>query len=325
MPEIYSLSYCIPDEYIITDEEFLKNVMKKTKIIADIIPSKLETYRFGAEDESAYYNLYKSSFFAYTMKKGGWDCLRHYEIMASGCIPIFPDLAHCPTDTMYVFPKHLVMEANRELLPWNHMKIVKYCWYALKLLDYMRKRLSCSAVATGFLYNMQSQLGLNRPIQKILMIQGHRGVNYSRELLWIGVKRKLQMDGGAAIDWPKIQSIYNDIDTVTRKNLYGFGYTYSGKLEQDYVFIEETVREWIRQKKWDVVVYGKVGPDEGSEGTLPNMPLWDEVSKVYSRNEIAFIYGGDGMQDMLWENKYSRHLWHHEQFGVCFVREYKTI
>jgi hypothetical protein len=325
MPNIYSLSYCIPDEYIVSDAEFLSGVMRKTKIIADIIPGKLETYRFGADDETAYYDLYKSSFFAYTMKKGGWDCLRHYEIMASGCIPIFPDLAHCPTDTLFVFPKQLIMEANRELLPWKHHKIIKYCWYVLRILDHMRKTLSCSAVASTFLYNMQREARLTRPIQKILLIQGHTGVNYSRELLWIGVKRHLQQQGGVAIDWPKIGSIYTDIDVESRRKLYGFGYTYSGKLEQDYVFIEETVREWIRQKKWDVVVYGKVGPDEGPQGSFPNMPLWDEVSRVYSAGEIAFIYGGDGMQDMLWENNYSRHLWGNQSRAVCFVREYKTI
>lgn len=32
-----------------------------------------------------------SSFFGLTCKRGGWDCMRHYEIMASGALLLFRD------------------------------------------------------------------------------------------------------------------------------------------------------------------------------------------------------------------------------------------
>jgi hypothetical protein len=34
--------------------------------------------------------------------------MRHYEIMGNGCIPLFPDIAHCPRFIMMRFPKALV-------------------------------------------------------------------------------------------------------------------------------------------------------------------------------------------------------------------------
>jgi hypothetical protein len=29
-------------------------------------------------------------------KKGGWDCLRHYEIIGNGCMPYFENIEKCP-------------------------------------------------------------------------------------------------------------------------------------------------------------------------------------------------------------------------------------
>lgn len=89
---IYPLSYCIPDECIVDDSQ-LDN---KNYEIAPLVPGNRSTYLFGANQEEEYNTMYKTSLFAHTMKKGGWDCLRHYEIMANGCIPIFKDLEHCP-------------------------------------------------------------------------------------------------------------------------------------------------------------------------------------------------------------------------------------
>ncbi|MFK7954577.1 MAG: hypothetical protein AB8B96_00650 [Lysobacterales bacterium] len=41
------------------------------------------------DTESDYYNDLAQSRFGITMKKGGWDCMRHYEIAANHCVPVF--------------------------------------------------------------------------------------------------------------------------------------------------------------------------------------------------------------------------------------------
>lgn len=81
----------------------LKSPVIKEKQLASLIPGNMSTYIY--KDEDTYYNDYNISNFAITSKKSGWDCLRHYEILASNCIPLFFNLKNCPEHTMINFPK----------------------------------------------------------------------------------------------------------------------------------------------------------------------------------------------------------------------------
>lgn len=45
------------------------------------------TYSYSYDTEAEYNKQYSESYFAVSSKKAGWDCLRHYEIIAAGCIP----------------------------------------------------------------------------------------------------------------------------------------------------------------------------------------------------------------------------------------------
>ena len=40
-------------------------------------------------EEDSYREELATSYFAVTMKKAGWDCMRHYEIASNGCVPCF--------------------------------------------------------------------------------------------------------------------------------------------------------------------------------------------------------------------------------------------
>ena len=51
----------------------------KIQEYASCIPGQPETYIF--KDEKSYYEDYQKSFYGVTMKKAGWDCMRHYEIL----------------------------------------------------------------------------------------------------------------------------------------------------------------------------------------------------------------------------------------------------
>lgn len=130
--EANSISFAIPEEKIVTD------VPNKNELFAHIIPGDMSTYIF--DDESSYYEDYKTSYYGKTWKKGGWDCLRHYEILLNGCIPYFTDIDDCPVNTMFNFPKNIVKETNiyaeKSLIHPNYNEIV------LELLDYTRKNLT---------------------------------------------------------------------------------------------------------------------------------------------------------------------------------------
>lgn len=104
---VYPISFSVPDEKIVKDTtQILKN-----KKLANYIPASPGT-GYIYNDESDYYNDYRTSFFARTHKKGGWDCMRHYEILANYCLPHFPDLINCPKHTMENFPKEMIHYAN---------------------------------------------------------------------------------------------------------------------------------------------------------------------------------------------------------------------
>ena len=49
---------------------------------------------FDAEED--YYADLRASRFGVTTKRAGWDCLRHYELAANGCVPCFRDLDRKP-------------------------------------------------------------------------------------------------------------------------------------------------------------------------------------------------------------------------------------
>ena len=57
-------------------------------------PAARQLYVFSNEEN--YYNDMSSSWFGLTCMKGGWDSLRHYEIMASGTCLLFRDYKDKP-------------------------------------------------------------------------------------------------------------------------------------------------------------------------------------------------------------------------------------
>jgi hypothetical protein len=116
--------------------------LQKKKLYADLIPGRLETYVYTCENE--YYRGYSESVYGITVKKAGWDCLRHYEILANRCVPFFPKLEQCPEFTLHSFPKEILLETNRyaeimKLHP-NHDEISDY------LYDYTCKFLTTKSV-----------------------------------------------------------------------------------------------------------------------------------------------------------------------------------
>lgn len=104
--KVYPISFAFPKEKINLYPEV------KIKIFSSIIPGEttLGTYKFL--DEESYYKEYSQSYFALTMKKSGWDCMRHYEIISNKCIPIFKNIEHCPTETMKTLPKEMFLKVN---------------------------------------------------------------------------------------------------------------------------------------------------------------------------------------------------------------------
>ena len=79
-----------PITFAIPTPKLAKPNKNKSQEYATCIPGQPETYVF--KEEQPYYEDYQKSYYGVTMKKAGWDCMRHYEILGNYCMPYFTDL-----------------------------------------------------------------------------------------------------------------------------------------------------------------------------------------------------------------------------------------
>jgi hypothetical protein len=90
------ISFGIP-EHLVLDE-----VPPKTKDFpAHIVDMEVAEHvgaatSYAFADEASYYADLRASRFGITTKREGWDCMRHYELAASGCVLCFRDLDSKP-------------------------------------------------------------------------------------------------------------------------------------------------------------------------------------------------------------------------------------
>lgn len=164
-PSVRPISFAFPKE------KMSDSIPDKEKLLGHIIPGVSETFIFYEED--SYFKDYQSSMFAYTWKKSGWDCLRHYEIISNDCIPLFLDIKHCPETNCTTLPKKLLIEyyeksgldklfdfdseieyddrkaliLNRDLTKINEFEVTDesyelYAEYLIKLKEYAKNNLT---------------------------------------------------------------------------------------------------------------------------------------------------------------------------------------
>ena len=273
---LHPIGFSIPESKIICDQ-----AIEKTKLLSSLIPGKQETYIY--ETEEAYYNEYKISFFAITMKKSGWDCLRHYEIIANGCIPYFIDIDKCPKNTLHLFPKDYIKEGNALYEKMSKQKElsnedIESCQLLIsKLLSHTRNHLTTKKMAEYVLSKV------NKPnIKRVLFLSGDTSPDYLRCLTLHGFK---EIFGKNCHDYPKIPHIYK-CNSIDYSKLYGKGISYTALLDplSRNDSFDNSLRDDINNKRYDIVVYGSYHR---------GIPLIDLIREKYSPNEIVFFCGED--------------------------------
>jgi hypothetical protein len=100
LPSIRSMreiSFSIPPEKVLSEPPASKHRLFASHVVDPEVAARLglaTSYAFS--DEAAYYADLQSARFGITVKRAGWDCLRHYEQAANGCVPCFRDLDRKP-------------------------------------------------------------------------------------------------------------------------------------------------------------------------------------------------------------------------------------
>uniref|UniRef100_A0A6C0E0X1 Uncharacterized protein n=1 Tax=viral metagenome TaxID=1070528 RepID=A0A6C0E0X1_9ZZZZ len=275
---LFPITFSIPKEKIC-----IINI-QKTKILSNLIPGKTSTYIYNTEKE--YYNEYQESYFAITTKKAGWDCLRHYEILANRCVPLFINIDECPINTLFLFPKKLLFEAinlynnkfaNKKINELTTEDINEYAILQNKFLEYTKNYLTTDKIAKYILQKTNHE-----NINKILYLSQDVGPDYLRCLTLHGFK---SIFGSDCHDYPKIPHIYKS-QNINYANLYGKGMTYTNLLEQ-YVHdssLDTNVVNNIKNKYYDIVIYGSYHR---------GMPYYDLICSIYKPNEIILLCGED--------------------------------
>jgi len=136
--------YFFPISFAVPSENIVAEIPAKSIEMATIIPGDKSTYIYDNEED--YYKGYQMARFGTTCKKGGWECMRHYEILANGCIPYFPHLGNAPSTTMVNFPREIILETNR-LYESRACSDSVYRYYCNILLSYTREYLTTRKLA----------------------------------------------------------------------------------------------------------------------------------------------------------------------------------
>jgi len=279
--------------------KFIKRVdqTNKTRLFSPLIPGDTETYIY--KDEDSYNNGYGDSCFSFTYKKGGYDCLRHYEILANNSIPYYIDIDEIPSKTMTTFPKSIIKNAMGSLMS-NCYDLSSFDKYIQELNDYTINNLTCEKTAENFIDLLDS---LNGRVQnkKVLMI--NNGVtNYSIMTLAYGLRQNLKSE---FVDFPRMSQLY----TKEQFNLH---------IEDDVHIDRENISDKIKARFYDYVIIGSVGPDETTNHIQEYEHL---VQSSYKKTEIVYIFGGDRPFNIVVRNRFHDFLKRYLQKGVCFVRE----
>jgi len=270
-----------PINFSIPKEKVCETHYVKTKLLSDLIPGNVSTYIYNTEEE--YYNEYKKSYFALTKIKAGWDCMRHYEILANGCIPYFIDIEKCPKNTMTLLPKDLLIEGNhlydkiKDKNELHEEDLIEYDRLRGQLLEHTKAYLTTDKIAE---YVLQKTCFEN--VKKVLYLSANVHPDYLRCVTLHGFKT---LFGSDCHDYPKVPHIYKS-ETIDYKSLYGKGITYTNLLEPSMhnEMLDATIVEDIKNKYYDIVIYGSYHR---------GMPYYELISTIHKPNEIILLCGED--------------------------------
>lgn len=267
--------------FSIATEKMTSHVPTKTRLLAQVVPGDKRTYIFN--DEPSYYRGYQDSWFALTKKKSGWDCLRHYEILANGCIPVFEGLEHCPANTLTTLPKTLLHQGRalyERLSAKSVAELTKAECNECELLSHQlllhtRSTLSTEHAARYLLGRLRGEK------RRVLFLCKETRPDYLRCLTLHGLKSVLGVD---CHDYPKIGHIYKSERSWA--HLYGNGFTYTNLLDPSLhdSTRDRRVRADIEAHRYDKVIYGSYHR---------GMPLLGLVRQHYAPEDIVLVCGED--------------------------------
>lgn len=184
--------------------------------LSDTIPGA----PFSFDSWEAYLAEYRSSYWALSTKKGGWDTFRHLEILFSGGIPLMPGLSRSHRFSLAHFPKRALIHIYRSLvakgpaIPGAHTREF--------LGHFASEHLTSEAMARYLLRTARAEDSSVVFLDRSLPSR----TDYLSAFTFIGLSK--HTGGGVKAAWEPAY-VYDDFEGDTQR-LYGRGFGYSRSL-----------------------------------------------------------------------------------------------
>jgi hypothetical protein len=270
-PRLHALHFAMPDGRGVGGR------VPKTRVLAPLKPArsaaeKKRMYIYTTND--TYYHMYACSWFGWTQKKAGWDCQRHYEIMAAGCMPVFHRLETCPLSLFPPALRALWLENNALYARLKDIPLEKWTTHHLAEADALTQRnrralethLTCSSLFIQLLeaarWGHAARVGI---------LSTKVPCDYMRDNLIIGAKHVLGQRAACnqAVWW-----IFDDAKRPMH-TLWGKGFTYGRALPacRRSSILEDTAPTRGAQKH----TIPKIPKSPKASRTIHNAAWWSAV------------------------------------------------
>ena len=236
-------------------------------------------HAYAFSDENDYIGTYRNYSFALTHKKGGWDCLRHLEILYSGAVPYMPDAYLIPEFTMVHYPtKFLVEVASHVNRSGGRLGLDT----RRAALEYFNENLTSAAMARYLLR------AVGQGAEPKVLFVDETAVSkpdYQSIFTLIGLKQLLGKKVSVAFP---IDYIYDDWNGNST-DLYGRGFGYSRVVDQALKSSNETVGKSLMfstrsLSKFDLIVVGSL---------TRNSALAHQLLGKFPASKTIWIHGED--------------------------------
>jgi hypothetical protein len=323
---IHPISFGVPEMYISL------TVPTKSKSFSTIIPGNLTSYIYGVSDEDSYYKDMSRSLFALTVKKGGWDCMRHVEILAAGALPVYPGIQFSPNGALAHHPRNLYhallsfpgLNVSQTLgkysasFSFDQIDWELYQTVVAALLQYTRNVLSTKSMAAYVLsticFHNGWSLSSTEPFHVLYLTHPAKGDtgDYMVDGLLHGL---LSLLGETfVVDFPRQSHIFKNSADLNRtvflsrrSRLYGKGYSWGLILDTfcSSRLPTSTIARRLQRKQYTVVIIGS-----GHRVWYGYPPFWNMLCKIYPPSAVALIDGDDRPFSSEMYNLYRRCVGH---------------
>ena len=236
-----------------------------TQIVADIVPG----FPYSFDDELSYMGAYHQAYMGLTKRKAGWDCFRHVEILAAGCIPLMPDVASIPTFSMVHYPKSAMAQAAKHMrhgggIPNPDARRA------------FRKHFEVNLTSVSMARYLLRAAGLSNA-QRILFVDAAlpQAADYQSVVTLLGLK---QLRGSECHVRHPVEYVYSDTQERTSQ-LYGRGFGYTRLLAPELRSSTEHDGTSPNPADFDALVVGSVSRNSKQARALlqqfaPERTVW---------------------------------------------------